>query len=163
MEYSSKPVRPSDSRFSPGQKLQRQHAHADQIRAMNALEAFGDHGAHAQQQRALGGPIARGAGAVFLARDDQQRRAFLLVLHRGVVDEHLLAGGDVRGPAAFGAGGELVAQTNVGERAAHHHFVVAAARAVGIEIGRLDAERDQDIFRPDCRRECCRRARCDRW
>ena len=32
---------------------------------------------HAQQQRALGGPVARRTRAVFLARDDQQRRAFL--------------------------------------------------------------------------------------
>ena len=46
-------------------------------------------------------------------------------------------------PAAFGAGRELIAQANVGECAAHHHFVIAAARAVGIEVVRLDAVRDQ--------------------
>ena len=63
----------------PRQKLQRQHAHADQVRPVNALEAFGDHGAHAQQQRAFGRPIARRSRAVFFARDDQQRRAFFLV------------------------------------------------------------------------------------
>jgi len=33
--------------------LERQHAHAKQIAAMNALIAFRDHRAHAQQQRAL--------------------------------------------------------------------------------------------------------------
>ena len=110
---------------------------------MNALEAFGDHGFHAQQQRAFGGPVARGAGAVFFAGDDEQRRAFLLVAHRGVVDRHLLAGGDVAGPAAFGAGSHLIAQANVGEGSAHHHFMIAAARAVGIEVAGLDAERHQ--------------------
>ena len=41
--------------------------------------------------------------------------------------------------AALGAGRELVAQAHVGEGAAHHDFVIAAARAVGVEVGRLDA------------------------
>ena len=45
-------------------ELQRQHAHADQVAAVDALEAAGDHGLHAQQLGALGGPVARRAGAV---------------------------------------------------------------------------------------------------
>ena len=98
-----------------------------------------------KQQRALRGPVARRSRAVLLARDDQQRRAFFLIFHRGVVDEHLLARGHVRGPAAFGSGRELVAQPDIGERSAHHHFMVAAARAVGIEIAGLDAVRDQEF------------------
>ena len=49
----------------------------------------------------------------------------------------------MNGPAAFGAGRELIAQADVRERAAHHHFVIAAARAVGIEVFRLNAVRDQ--------------------
>ena len=36
-------------------------------------------------------------------------------------------------------GHELVAQPDVGERAADHHLVVAAARAVGVEVAALDA------------------------
>ena len=50
-----------------------------------------------------------------------------------------VAFGEQAGDAAFGAGGELVAQADVGEGAAHHDFVVAAARAVGVEVGGLDA------------------------
>ena len=38
--------------------------------------------------------------------------------------------GRCRVSAAFGAGRKLVAQADVGQRAAHHHFVIAAARAV---------------------------------
>ena len=38
-----------------------------------------------------------------------------------------LAGGQVPRPAALGAGRELVAEAHVGERAAHHDLVVAAA------------------------------------
>ena len=36
--------------------------------------------------------------------------------------------------AAFDAGHERVAQAHVGERAAHHHFVIAAPRAVRVEV-----------------------------
>ena len=65
------------------------------------------------------------------------------IVHRRVVNRHLLAVRQVQRPAAFGAGSQLVAQPNVGERAAHHHFVIAAPRAVGIEVPRLHAVRDQ--------------------
>ena len=40
-------------------EFQRQHAHADQIAAMNALEAFGQHGANAEQQSSFRRPVAR--------------------------------------------------------------------------------------------------------
>ena len=40
----------------------------------------------------------------------------------------------MHGDAALGAGGQQVAQADVGESAAHHHFVVAAARAVRVEV-----------------------------
>ena len=41
-----------------GPELEGKHAHADQVRAMDALEALGDHRPNAQQQRPLGGPVA---------------------------------------------------------------------------------------------------------
>src|SRR6476659_3560989 len=49
----------------------------------------------------------------------------------------------MHGPAAFGARGQLVAHANVGKRAPHHHFVIAAAGAVGIEVYWLDALLDE--------------------
>ena len=52
------------------------------------------------------------------------------VLHRGVEDRHQLAVGQVPRHAALGAGREQVPEADVGERAAHHHLVVAAAGAV---------------------------------
>src|SRR5690606_29812982 len=45
-------------------ELQRQYPHADQIGAVDAFEALGDHRLHPQQVGALGRPVARGAGAV---------------------------------------------------------------------------------------------------
>src|SRR6185436_3647779 len=91
-------------------ELQRQHAHADQVRAVDALEAFGNYGLHAEQHRAFRSPVARRAGAVLLAGQHDERRAFLFVAHRGVIDAHLLAGRHVHGDAAFGARCQLVTE-----------------------------------------------------
>jgi len=40
---------------------------------MDALEALGDDRLDAKQDGALGRPVARGAGAIFLAGDDDER------------------------------------------------------------------------------------------
>ena len=87
-------------------EAEREDAHADEVGAVDALEALRDDGLHAEQARALGRPVARAAGAVFLAGDDDERRARLLVLHRGVVDAHLLAAGLVLGDAALDVPGQ---------------------------------------------------------
>ena len=99
---------------------------------MDALEAFDDDCLHAQQDGALGCPVAARARTVFLTGDDHQRCAVFLVLHRRVVDRHLLA--IVGGDAAFDPGDHFVLDADVGEGAAHHHVVVAATRAVGVEV-----------------------------
>src|SRR5436190_21452404 len=39
-------------------ELQRQHAHADQIRPVDALVGFREYGADAEHHRAFGGPVA---------------------------------------------------------------------------------------------------------
>src|SRR5215207_10741344 len=49
---------------------ERHHAHADEVRAVDALEALGDDGPDAEEVRALGGPIAGRTGAVLLAGED---------------------------------------------------------------------------------------------
>ena len=53
------------------------------------------HEPDAEQRRTLGRPVARRARAVFAAGDDRQRHAFGGVAHRDVVDEALLAVGQV--------------------------------------------------------------------
>ena len=110
---------------------------------MNALEAFGDHRAHAQQLWPLGRPIARTAAAVLLAGQNHQRHAALGVLLAGVEDRHLLALGQEARNSAFRARSKFVPQPHIGEGAAHHHFMIAAPRAVGIKVPRLDAVRRQ--------------------
>ena len=118
-------------------ELERDHPHADEVRAMDALEALGDHRLDPEQRRALRRPVARRAGAVFDAADDDERHPALLPGHRRVEDRGLLA---VRpeGVAALDPVEHLVADADVGEGAAHHHLVVAAPRAVGVEVPRVD-------------------------
>ena len=143
MVMVSSPFRPSDSHEVPPLEHEGRNAHADQVRAVDALEALGDHGAHAEQVRALGRPVARRAGAVFLAGENDERNALVLVAHGGVVDEHPLARGMVDGVAALDHVAalvlhHLVLDADIGEGAAHHDFVVAAPRAVLVEVGDRD-------------------------
>jgi hypothetical protein len=99
---------------------------------VDALEALDDDGAHAEQVGALRRPVARGAGAIFLAGDDDHRRAVGLVLHRHVIDRHDFIA--IAAHAALDAGDHLVLDADVGEGAAHHHLMMAAARAIGVEV-----------------------------
>src|SRR5690606_19625483 len=132
-------------------ELQRQHAHADQVGAVDALEALGYDRLDPEQQGALGRPVARGTGAVLLPREHHQRRALGLVLYGGVVDGRLAAGVAAaaveRGVAAFLAAQYQVLDADVGEGAAAHHVVVPAVRAVAVEVGRLHAARLQEAAR----------------
>src|SRR5918997_4650627 len=118
--------------------LEGEDAHPDQVRAVGALEALGDDRPNAEQEGALRGPVARGAGPVLLARDHQQRHALLCVLEGGLVDRRLLPVGEVDRVAAFLLH-ELVPEANVAEGAPHHHLVVAAPGAVGVEVARVHA------------------------
>ncbi|MNN75823.1 hypothetical protein D3C81_1921510 [compost metagenome] len=75
----------------PGLELQGQHAHAHQVRPVDAFKAFCQHRLDPQQIGALGGPVTAGPCAVFLAGDHHQRRTLGLVLHGGIVDRQLFA------------------------------------------------------------------------
>ena len=106
--YASRPVRPERRGALAGQELERQHAHPDEVRAVDPLVALGDDGPDAEQRRPLGRPVARRARAVLAAGDDDERHALGPVAHRGVVDERLLAVRQVdrvRALPALGRGG----------------------------------------------------------
>src|SRR5215216_3401465 len=116
------------------QELQWQDAHANQVGAVDALETLDQDRLHSEQQRSLGGPVARGAGAVLLASDYDEGSILGDVAHRRVVDTHLLAAGEMDGPVPLFAAHELIAQPDVGERSPDHHLMVPATRAVGVEL-----------------------------
>src|SRR6266853_1423073 len=115
-------------------ELEGEHAHADEVRAMDALEALHDHRAHAEEQCPLRGPVARASRAVLLAAEHHGRDAFGDVFHRRLVDRHLLAGRLVDSDAAFGARAvglhrkHQVLDAYVAEGSAHHDLVIAAGR-----------------------------------
>ncbi len=115
---------------------------------MDAFERLSDDGLYAEQVGALGGPVARRAVAVFDTGEHDERHAFGLIALRGIVDGRALARRLVDGVAAFDdvAGVILdheVLDADVGERAAHHDFVVAAARSVLVEVGGRHALGDE--------------------
>src|SRR6185437_5732775 len=70
------------------EELQWEDAHADKVGAMNALVAFGNDEADAEQTRALGRPIPRRTRPIFFARENAEWRTALRVLDGGVVDAH---------------------------------------------------------------------------
>src|SRR5690606_33074585 len=123
----------------PGLVHERQHAHAHQVRAVDALEALGDDRLDAKHPGALGRPVAARAHAVVLAGEHHERDLLGLVLLAGLEDRRLLPGGHVDGDAALDARDHQVLQPDVGEGAAHHDAVVAAAAAVAVEVALLDA------------------------
>ena len=131
-------------RVLTGHVLHRQNAHADQVGAVDALEALGDHGAYAQKQRSLGGPVARRAGAVLLAREHDERHALRPVLLSRVEDRDLGAIGEVPRPVTL-ARGKSVAKADVAERPPLHHLVVAPSRAEAVEVESVDAVLDEVV------------------
>jgi hypothetical protein len=131
------------SRRVVADELQRQHAHADQVGAVDPFVAARDHRPHAEQARSLGRPVARRAGAVLLAGDDDGRRPALDVgsspPRRPSSAGRRAACSRLPGRRPVGIGRQhQVANAHIGESAAHHHLVVAAACAVGVEVGALD-------------------------
>ena len=92
---------------------------------MDAFEGFCDDRFHAEQVGALGGPVAAGAHAVVLAADDDRRGAMILI-NGGCVVDGLRFVVDL-GDTAFGAGHHEVFDADIGEGAAGHHAVIAAA------------------------------------
>ncbi|MBV9288192.1 MAG: aconitate hydratase AcnA, partial [Hyphomicrobiales bacterium] len=74
----------------PRLELQRQHAHVHEVAAVDALETFGEHGFDAEQTWPLSGPVARGAGAVFLAGEYDERNLVGLVAHCSIEDRQAL-------------------------------------------------------------------------
>src|SRR5690606_19351657 len=107
-------------------ELQRQHSHAGQVGAVNTFETLRDHRLHTQQAGAFGCPVAARAGAVLQPGDDDQRSALRQILHRCVVDAHLLRARQLAGVASLNVLQHLIADADVGKRASHHHFVIAA-------------------------------------
>ena len=143
IENVSSPSMPSDSAESPAANWQGKTPMPTRLLRWMRSKLLADDGAHAEQARAFGGPIARRSGAVRIAGENDERDGFFGVAHGGVENRQRLAVGVMDGEAAFAPAGHFVFDADIGEGAAHHHFVVAAPRAVGIEIADFDSRRLQ--------------------
>lgn len=119
-------------------ELERQDAHSDEVRAVDALVGLSDHGAHALQVGTLGSPVAGGTRTVLFAGEEDRVLALLLVPVSGVEDSHFFAAGHVD------SGGtdlldHLVNEAHVSESAPSHDLVITSAGAVRVEVLLSDA------------------------
>ena len=145
------------------QELQRQHAHAHEVRAVDALVRLRDHRPHAEQH-ACPSPPSR---ATSRSRTPCRRAPRAGCPRRGSARRRRRSTSARRSASAPSTppstpGTSAVAQADVGERAAHHHLVVAAARAVRVEVAPLDAVLEQVLPGRAGRAGWSRRARCGR-
>src|SRR5205085_8803641 len=120
-------------------ELARQHAHADQVTAMDAFEALCNNGFHAQQTSPFSSPIAGRSGSVFLSGDYDERNLLFLIFHRGIVNAHALTVRLVQSYSAFRSRHHQVLDAHVRKRAAHHHLMIAAPRTIAVEVLNLDS------------------------
>src|SRR5271163_724585 len=103
---------------------------------MDALETLSDHGVDAEQIRAFSGPVTRRSGAVFFAREHDERSALMLILHAGVEDGNHFGissfcfSVNKARHATLGAGNHEIAKPSIRKCSAHHDLMVAATRAV---------------------------------
>ncbi|MNG87124.1 hypothetical protein D3C79_459170 [compost metagenome] len=113
---------------------------------MNALDATRHHCAHAQQGLGLGRPVTAGAGAVVDTGEHHHWRTGIAL--RRVVQRQALAVVGVPGPGTRAwllLAEQAVTHRLVGECATQHHFVVAAAGGVLVEVLRVLAARQQPL------------------
>ena len=93
---------------------------------------------------------------------DDQRHAFARGTSRPRRRSPSVRRREVPGPAALGTGRQLVANADVGERAAMHDSVVAASRTVAVEVAGVDAVFDQVPARWAVLGDRTRPAKCGR-
>ena len=126
-------------------ELEREHAHANEVGAMDAFEALCNDSFDSQEAGAFRGPVTAGASAVFVSGEDDERGAFGLIFHAGIVDGHLFTARLMDRETAFdtgavGFGGNHeVFDSHIREGATGHDAVVATAAAVAVEIDGFDA------------------------
>jgi hypothetical protein len=126
-------------------ELERQHAHAHQVGAVDALERLGDHRRTpssivplAAQSRDEPVPYSLPA----MITSGVPPPAYAIARRRTTSARHP---GAVARPPPFLAGRQFVLEADVGEGAAHHHLVIAATRAVRVEVGASHAQRLQPL------------------
>src|ERR1700676_989680 len=120
---------------------ERDHAHADQVGTVNALERACDHGAHAEQGGPFGRPVATAASAEIAPAENDERNIALAVAHGGVGNRDRLAFGIDLRPPPLAAVGHAIADAYVAVGATHHDMMVSAPADIAVEGCGLYANR----------------------
>src|SRR5207244_9057937 len=128
---------------------------ADEVAPVDALKTLRDDGFYSQQTRSLSSPITRRTGSIFLPSDDNERRFLFLIFHRRVIDTHSLRFGSrvrpVNSYATFSPRHHQILDAHIREGPTHHHFMVAAPRAIAIKIRNVNSFLLQVNTRGRCR------------
>ena len=136
-------------------------AHADQVAAVDALEAQRQHGADAQQALALGGPVARRSGAVALARDEHHRQPGVAVARGGLHSGSVWPEGACSVCATGATGAYRLTRLRLWKAA---RSIPSCRDATRTHSGRVGLRRAPPGNRPPgCRAEWRWLARCGRW
>src|SRR5678816_75084 len=106
---------------------------------MDAFKALGHHGSNTQQSGSLCGPVTGTTSAVLLARKNDERNAFLLVPHRGIINARAFTVGVKNCDATFDAWNHQVFNPNVREGTPDHCLVIASSRSIAIEVTYINA------------------------
>src|ERR1700752_5159650 len=112
---------------------------------MDSLIALCNHGAYGKEHSALCRPVAGTAASVFLSSNYNKRCRYTLssIFHRSIIYAHLFTGWNIHSPSTLSTGKHQVLQSNISKRATNHDLVIAATRAIAVEIARLNPFLDQ--------------------
>ena len=101
---------------------------------MNAFEALGNHSPDTQKTGPFSRPVAARPRAIFLAGKNDERNIAFLIQHGRIIDRHDFPRRLMFRHAPFSARRHLIADPNIGKGTPHHHFVIAAPRAIRVEV-----------------------------
>src|ERR1700677_245606 len=101
---------------------------------MNSLVAFRDDELNSEQTRPLGGPVSRRSRTILFTCEDAQRSFTPRISDRCFIDGCEFVRGQQLCHATLNTRRQLVAQPHICECSTHHHFMIAAPTAIGIEL-----------------------------
>src|SRR5882672_4432610 len=133
IENTSRPVRPSVSRFCPG--LNSSASTPIPIRLLRWIRS--KFSAITARTPSSSVPLAA------QSREEPVPYSLPAITLRGFEDSRLLTVGQMHGEAALNAGHQEILEPDICERPAHHHFMISTPRSVRVEILRMHAVLDQ--------------------
>ncbi|SIB91245.1 Uncharacterised protein [Mycobacteroides abscessus subsp. abscessus] len=108
-------------------ELKRKDTHKNKVGTVDTLIALSNDRLDAEKICTFGSPVTGRAHSIVFACKNGKAGSIFLVFHASIIDTCHFASRPVCREAAFSARGNLVADADVRECSAHHHFMVTAA------------------------------------